>query len=165
MHILYNIAGFYRPAGMERVLCDKANWLVEHGHRVTILTTEQQGRPYAFPLDSRVVVIDLAIGYEDNNGGSLWDKLVHYPGKQRIYEASCHRRARKLFDRIMTEGNFRRANHFKRRKPKGTVGKKLHSFIGIFVNFFQLADIFPGQAFRGACTALKKGFQKNFQKK
>ncbi|MBO4339889.1 MAG: glycosyltransferase family 4 protein [Bacteroidales bacterium] len=95
MHILYNIAGFYRPAGMERVLCDKANWLVEHGHRVTILTTEQQGRPYAFPLDSRVVVIDLAIGYEDNNGGSLWDKLAHYPGKQR--------RHRKALDTILAE--------------------------------------------------------------
>ena len=86
MHILYNIAGFYRPAGMERVLCDKANWLVEHGHRVTILTTEQKGRPNAFPLDSRVEMLDLAIGYEDNNGGSLWDKLVHYPGKQRRHK-------------------------------------------------------------------------------
>lgn len=86
MHILYNIAGFYRPAGMERVLADKANWLVEHGHRVTIVTTEQKGRPNAFPLDSRVEMMDLAIGYEDNNGGSLWDKIVHYPGKQRRHK-------------------------------------------------------------------------------
>ena len=83
MHILYNIAGFYRPAGMERVLADKANYLAEHGHRVTILTTEQKGRPGAFPLDPRLEMTDLAIGYEDNNGGSLWDKLIHYPGKQR----------------------------------------------------------------------------------
>lgn len=98
-------------------------------------------------------------------GYLMVDKLGLPEDEMPFYEASCHRRARKLFDRIMTEGNFRRANHFKRRKPKGTVGKKLHSFIGIFVNFFQLADIFPGQAFRGACTALKKGFQKNFQKK
>lgn len=83
MHILYNIAGFYRPAGMERVLADKANWLVRHGQRVTIVTTEQKGRPHAFELDSRIEVIDLGIGYEDNNGGSLLDKIVHYPGKQR----------------------------------------------------------------------------------
>ena len=33
MRIVYNIAGFYRPAGMERVLADKANWLVQHGHQ------------------------------------------------------------------------------------------------------------------------------------
>ena len=82
MHILYNIAGLYRAAGMERVLTDKANWLVEHGYRVTILTTEQQGRPNAFPLDCRVAVRDLGIGYEDNNGKGLWNKLVHYPAKQ-----------------------------------------------------------------------------------
>ena len=82
MRIVYNIAGFYRPAGMERVLADKASWLVRHGHEVTILTTEQKGRPYAFPLDDKIAVRDLGIGYEDNNGGSLWDKLVHYPAKQ-----------------------------------------------------------------------------------
>jgi glycosyltransferase involved in cell wall biosynthesis len=83
MRIAYNIAGFYRPAGMERVLADKANWLVRHGHEVTILTTEQKGRPYAFPLDGRITVRDLDIGYEDNNGASLVDKLIHYPAKQK----------------------------------------------------------------------------------
>ncbi len=83
MKIVYCINGFYRPAGMERVLADKANWLVTHGDEVTILTTDQQGRPDAFPLDGRIAKFDLGIGYEDNNGGSLIDKLVHYPRKQR----------------------------------------------------------------------------------
>ena len=82
MRIVYNIAGLYRPSGMEKILSDKANWLVAHGYEVTILTTEQKGRPDAFPLDSRIERRDLAIGYEDNNGGSLWNKLVHYPLKQ-----------------------------------------------------------------------------------
>ena len=59
MHILYNIAGFYRKAGMERVLADKANWLVSHGYRVTILTTEQKGRPNAFFLDPQIEMRDL----------------------------------------------------------------------------------------------------------
>jgi glycosyltransferase involved in cell wall biosynthesis len=83
MNIVYCINGFYRPAGMERVLADKANWLVAHGHTVTILTTDQQGRPEAFHLDSRIKRFDLDIGYEDNNGGSLFNKLVRYPLKQR----------------------------------------------------------------------------------
>lgn len=82
MRIVYNIAGLYRPSGMEKILSDKANWLAAHGYDVTILTTEQKGRPDAFPLDSRIGRRDLAIGYEDNNGGSLWNKLVHYPLKQ-----------------------------------------------------------------------------------
>ena len=82
MRIVYCINGFYRPAGMERVLADKANWLVGHGHEITILTTDQEGRPDAFPLDPRIAKYDLGIGYETNNGGSLADKLLHYPRKQ-----------------------------------------------------------------------------------
>lgn len=82
MRIVYNIAGLYRPSGMEKILSDKANWLAAHGYEVTVITTEQKGRPDAFPLDGRISRRDLAIGYEDNNGGSLWDKLVHYPLKQ-----------------------------------------------------------------------------------
>jgi glycosyltransferase involved in cell wall biosynthesis len=95
MRIVYNIAGFYRPAGMERVLTDKANWLIRHGHEVTILTTEQKGRPYAFPLDERVVIKDLGIGYEDNNGTSLLNKFVHYPAKQK--------RHRRLLELVLNE--------------------------------------------------------------
>lgn len=83
MRIVYNIAGMYRPSGMERVLADKANWLTAHGHEVFIFTTEQKGRPIVFPLDKSIRVVDFGIGYEDNNGSSLWDKIIHYPGKQR----------------------------------------------------------------------------------
>ena len=96
MHIVYNIAGFYRPAGMERVLADKANWLAAHGHRVTILTTDQKGRAPAFPLDGRIQVRDLAIGYEDNNGASLLDKLIHYPAKQYRHRKALERVLREL---------------------------------------------------------------------
>jgi len=96
MHILYNIAGLYRPAGMERVLTDKANWLAAHGYRVTILTTEQKGRPVAFPLDARIETRDLSIGYEDNNGKGLWDKLVHYPAKQRKHRKALEAALKEL---------------------------------------------------------------------
>ncbi|MBR1869429.1 MAG: glycosyltransferase family 4 protein [Bacteroidales bacterium] len=82
MRIVYNIAGLYRPSGMEKILSDKANWLAGHGYEVTVITTEQKGRPDAFPLDSRIARRDLGIGYEDNNGASLWNKLIHYPLKQ-----------------------------------------------------------------------------------
>lgn len=83
MRIVYCINGFYRPAGMERVLADKANWLVRKGHAVTVLTTDQQGRSDAFPLNPRIERYDLDINYESNNGGSLLNKILHYPLKQR----------------------------------------------------------------------------------
>ena len=81
MKIIYTIAGLYRPAGMERVLTEKAAWLSAAGHEVTIVTTEQQGRPLAFPLPEAVRTVDLAIGYEDDNG-KLLSKLFRHPWRQ-----------------------------------------------------------------------------------
>ncbi len=82
MKILYCIAGTRHSGGMERVLANKANWLVQHGHEVMIATTDQQGgRPF-FTLDERISYYDLGIGYEENNGKSFLNKLIHYPIKQ-----------------------------------------------------------------------------------
>lgn len=82
MKLIYNIAGMYRPAGMERVLANKANWFAAHGHEVLVVTTEQKGRPLAFELAPGVRLVDLAIGYEDGNGGAFLLKLLRYPFKR-----------------------------------------------------------------------------------
>lgn len=68
---------------MERVLANKANWLVAHaGAEVLIVTTDQRGLPPAFPLADGIRCVDLGVNYEDNNGGSFASKLLHYPFKQ-----------------------------------------------------------------------------------
>ena len=82
MKILYCIAGTRHSGGMERVLANKANWLVQHGYEVMIVTTDQQGEPPFFALDKRISCYDLGIGYEENNGKSFLNKLIHYPIKQ-----------------------------------------------------------------------------------
>lgn len=79
--IVYLIAGTYRAAGMERVLADKSCWLASNGWDVTIVTTEQKGRCPAYPLHPDIHCIDLEIGYEDNNGRSIWNKAFSYPIK------------------------------------------------------------------------------------
>ena len=38
MRIVYCIAGTYNSGGMERVLANKANYLVSHGYEVFIIT-------------------------------------------------------------------------------------------------------------------------------
>lgn len=96
MKILYTIAGTYRPAGMERILADKANYLAAQGHKVVIVTTDQNGRENAFPLHGSIRRIDLPVGYEANNGGSFLSKLTAYPAK--------HRRHRRLLkDTLLQE--------------------------------------------------------------
>lgn len=82
MKILYCIAGTRHSGGMERVLTNKANWLVSHGYEVVIVTTDQEGDKPFFPLDERIECYDLAIEYEENNGKSFLNKLIHYPIKQ-----------------------------------------------------------------------------------
>lgn len=82
MNLIYLIAGTYRAAGMERVLANKANAWVKDGHEVLIVTTDQRGQAPAFEMDSRIGMVDLGVNYEDNNGGSFVNKLIHYPAKQ-----------------------------------------------------------------------------------
>lgn len=82
MKIIYCIAGTRHSGGMERVLTNKANYWVAHGHEVTIVTTDQYGEIPYFPLDSRVKCVDLGINYEENNGKGIWNKFFYYIFKQ-----------------------------------------------------------------------------------
>lgn len=85
MKLVYTIAGFYRAAGMERILADKANYLAGKGYEVVIVSTDQKGRNEAFPLSPYVEHIDLGINYEDGNGGLFLRKLIYYPLKRWMH--------------------------------------------------------------------------------
>ena len=85
MKLVYCIAGTRHSGGMERVLTNKANYWVNHGHEVLIVTTDQCGEAPYFTLDSRVKCVDLAINYEENNGKGIWNKLIKYPFKQYLH--------------------------------------------------------------------------------
>lgn len=82
MKIVYCIAGTCHSGGMERVLANKANYLARQGYDIVIVTTDQQGLPPFFSLDQRIRCIDLNVNYEENNGKSFANKLLHYPLKQ-----------------------------------------------------------------------------------
>ncbi|WP_321480787.1 glycosyltransferase family 4 protein [uncultured Bacteroides sp.] len=81
MKLVYCIAGTYNSGGMERVLANKANYWVNNGHEVVIVTTDQLGRKPFFFLDNRIDCYDLNVNYERNNGKSFLNKLFHYPFK------------------------------------------------------------------------------------
>lgn len=66
MKIIYSICGLYNSGGMERIVTQKANYLADvYGFDVTIVTTDQKGRPVFFPLSPKVKHVDLAINYGD----------------------------------------------------------------------------------------------------
>ena len=86
MKIVYSISGTYSAAGMERVLSDKANYLVQMGFHVVILTTDQKNRPPYFALDERIQCIDLGINYCDDQRKGLFSKILSYRTKTRMHK-------------------------------------------------------------------------------
>ena len=70
LKIVYLIpGGLYNPGGMERTTVLKANYLADkEGCDVSIVTTEQMGRPVFFPVSGKVHLIHLDIGIHENFG-------------------------------------------------------------------------------------------------
>lgn len=86
MKIIYNISGTYNSGGMERVLANKANYLVRIGYELTIVTSDQKAlKPY-FNLDPRIKQIDLGINYSDLSKAGLIQKSALYYIKQKIHK-------------------------------------------------------------------------------
>lgn len=82
MKIIYCIACTCHSGGMERVLANKANYLARHGYEIVVVTTDQRGAQPFFLLEPGIRCIDLGINYDENNGKSFLNKLLHYPLKQ-----------------------------------------------------------------------------------
>lgn len=80
---------------MERVVANKANWLVRHGYDVNIITTDQRGREPYFTLNGRIKTYDLGINYDETNG-HLLKKIWLYPLKQWQHRKRLERLLKKL---------------------------------------------------------------------
>ena len=85
MKIIYCIACTCHSGGMERVLANKANYLARHGYEIVVVTTDQRGAQPFFLLEPGIRCIDLGINYDENNGKSFLNKLLHYPVKQALH--------------------------------------------------------------------------------
>lgn len=77
MKILLSLIGstIGTTGGVEKVLCNMANAMVERGHEVTILTFEdKEGKPF-FKLDERVNFLNLGIGHKLNH---FWFNITSF---------------------------------------------------------------------------------------
>ncbi|WP_312136450.1 glycosyltransferase family 4 protein [Sphingobacterium sp.] len=86
MKIVYCILGIFNSGGMERVLANKVNYLVDRGYDVSIITTDQKGRPAYFNLDSRILHIDLAVNYTDTLEANIISKSLIFSKKKRLHK-------------------------------------------------------------------------------
>ncbi len=87
MKIIYCIRATYNPGGMERVLLNKVSYLVRKLHwDVSIVTTDQKGRPSFYPFPKEVRMVDLAINYSDDNEKNVFFKIAGYLRKRRKHK-------------------------------------------------------------------------------
>ncbi len=97
MHIIYCTHSTYNPGGMERVLLNKVTWIVKHMHwQVTVVTTDQKGRPPFYPFPSEVRMVDLGINYSDDNCLGTLRKVMGYLRRRRVHR-------RRLTELLMQE--------------------------------------------------------------
>ena len=89
--------------------------------------------------------------------GCLMVKHLGLPEMEMpFYDASCRRTAQRLYSNVMEVGNFSRNSKFKQRRLKCKLFRKIHSFFGIFVDFFYRFPIFPSVAFREMCASIRQ---------
>lgn len=87
MRLIYCTHSLCNPGGMERVLVNKVTYLVERLHwDISIVTTDQKGRPSFYPLPTGVRVTDLGINYSDDNVKSVTGKILGYLQKRRRHK-------------------------------------------------------------------------------
>lgn len=94
MKLIYCICSLQNPGGMERVLLNKVTYIVEQLHwDVTVVTTDQKGRPAFYPFPDAVKMVDLGINYTDDNGKHPLMKIAGYLQRRR--------RHRKLLTKLL----------------------------------------------------------------
>lgn len=94
MKIAYCIKSLHVAGGMERVITAKANYLVEQGHEVAIITTDAMGRKPFFSLHPSIQQIDLGVNYDRIDTSSRWRKyysLYRYKSRHKRLLSQCLR--------------------------------------------------------------------------
>ena len=63
MRIAYIAKSLAPIGGLERVLCDKMNYLASNGYEIVLITYEQGEHPFVYDIDKRIKHIDLDVRF------------------------------------------------------------------------------------------------------
>jgi glycosyltransferase involved in cell wall biosynthesis len=86
MNVLYCVPALFNPGGMERILTEKANYLaLIPGYEVTLVTTDQMGRPTYFELNSKIKIVHLDLDFDSHFTDRLLKKYISHKLKIRRY--------------------------------------------------------------------------------
>lgn len=86
MRILYVTDAMAVWGGIERVLSDKMNYLVQQcGYEVYVATADQGANPIPFPLDERIIVRDLNIRFHQQYQYHGIKRFMKYKELEKLY--------------------------------------------------------------------------------
>ena len=91
MHILYIYTEISIKGGTDKVLVEKANYLVNRGYKVTIVTETQMNRPISFKLDSNIRHIDIGLDFNKQYSLPTIKRLFFYLSLMREYKKRLRR--------------------------------------------------------------------------
>ena len=78
MKIVYCIHSLFNSGGMERVLTNKANFLVNNiDCEIKIVTTEQENKLPFYELDPKIEIINLDVNYSKDNSKNVFSKIIN----------------------------------------------------------------------------------------
>lgn len=87
MKIVYFLVNPSHSGGIERVICQKANYLAEkYCYDVTIITTDKGTQKNAFDFSSKIKFINLDINYGELDGLSIWKRLTQQIKKRKKHK-------------------------------------------------------------------------------
>ena len=101
MHILYIYAEISIKGGTDKVLVEKANYLVNHGYEVTIVTESQMGHPLSFELDKKVGHIDMGLDFNKQYVQGIFMRFYTYSSLMRKYKRRLKRVVQELHPDIV----------------------------------------------------------------
>lgn len=78
MHILYIYAEISIKGGTDKILVEKANYLVNHGYDVTIVTESQMVKPLSFKLEDKVCHIDIGLDFGKQYSQGTFRRFLTY---------------------------------------------------------------------------------------
>jgi len=95
MRILYITDALAVWGGIERVLRDKMDYLVEHGYEVHVVTTDQGEHAIPYPLNFRIHLHDLGVNFHHQ---------YHFHGLKRLFKfVQLSRLFRERLERLLFE--------------------------------------------------------------
>lgn len=82
----------YNPGGMERILTEKINFLIEnYNYEVILVTTDQKNKSFFYQLSSKVKVLDFELNFDEDYNKSFISKYISIKKKLKIYKSKLEK--------------------------------------------------------------------------